>query len=237
MSTTHLRGETDDDTDGTAIGRSKPVLRDVAYGRFMELLLNGQLKPGLLVSQRELCERTDTSIGAMREALKRLEAEAVVSLIPQRGVMVREINQKEINDAYQLREFIEIPAIRHYCQHVDRNLIAEIKAQTEEIITRRPATSEENQKNVRDRMEIDERLHFVMIRALGNQAIDAVYEKLSNQLRLSRLSVQPRFSDTFPAMSEHLRMIAALEAGDADEAAAAMSDHLEASRLRALGLI
>ena len=137
MSTTHLRGETEDDTDGTAIGRSKPVLRDVAYGRLMELLLNGQLKPGLLVSQRELCERTDTSIGAMREALKRLEAEAVVSLIPQRGVMVREINQKEINDAYQLREFIEIPAIRHYCEHVDRNLIAEIRRMNQRNRSRR----------------------------------------------------------------------------------------------------
>ncbi|MGI9423521.1 MAG: GntR family transcriptional regulator [Hyphomicrobiaceae bacterium] len=237
MTTAHLRREYDDKTESTPTGRSKPVLRDVAYGRIMELLLNGQLKPGLLVSQRELCERTDTSIGAMREALKRLEAEAVVSLIPQRGVMVRELNHKEINDAYQLRELIEIPAIRHYCEQVDQKLIAEIKAQTEEIIERRPATSEENQKNVRDRMGIDERLHFVIIRSLGNRVIEAVYEKLSNQLRLSRLSVQPRFSDTLPAMTEHLRIIAALEACDADKATEAMKDHLDASRRRALGLI
>ena len=237
MTTAHLRREVDDKTESTPTGRSKPVLRDVAYGRIMELLLNGQLKPGLLVSQRELCERTDTSIGAMREALKRLEAEAVVSLIPQRGVMVRELNHKEINDAYQLREFLEIPAIRHYCTQVDQSLIAEVKAQTEEIIKRRPATSEENQKNVRDRMGIDERLHFIIIRSLGNRVIEAVYEKLSNQLRLSRLSVQPRFSDTLPAMSEHLNIIAALEECDADKAAEAMSDHLDASRQRALGLI
>ena len=69
MTTAHLRRETDDKTESTPTGRSKPVLRDVAYGRIMELLLNGQLKPGLLVSQRELCERTDTSIGAMRALL------------------------------------------------------------------------------------------------------------------------------------------------------------------------
>ena len=207
MTTTHLRGETDDEKDGANVGRSKPVLRDVAYGRFMEQLLNGQLKPGLLVSQRELCERTETSIGAMREALKRLEAEAVVSLIPQRGVMVREINQKEINDAYQFREFIEIPAIRHYCNHVDLGLIAEIKAQTEEIITRRPATSEENQKNVRDRMEIDERLHFVLIRSLDNQAIEAVYENLDLKKEISNYHLMETFYQFRPAKKYQMRKI------------------------------
>ncbi len=237
MIDTHRTGDVDTAPEPAATTRTKPVLRDVAYGRFMELLLNGQLKPGLLVSQRELCERTNCSIGAMREALKRLEAEAVVALIPQRGVMIREIDQKEIDDAYQLREFIEIPAIRHYCDHVDPEILADIRAQTEEIITRRPATSEENQQNVRDRMAIDERLHFVIIGSLGNQAIEKVYEKLSNQLRLSRLSVQPRFSDTLPAMTEHLRILTALENRDADEAASAMSEHLDASRRRALGLI
>ena len=77
-------------------GRSKPVLRETAYRKFMDYLMSGQLRPGLLVSQRELCESTGATIGAMREALKRLEAEGIITLIPQRGVMVREPEEKEI---------------------------------------------------------------------------------------------------------------------------------------------
>lgn len=225
-----------DVTVDQARARSKPVLRDVAYGRFMELLLNGQQKPGLLVSQRELCERTGCTIGAMREALKRLEAEGVVTLIPQRGVMVREVNHKDIGEAFELRKMIEVPAVRHYCANVDRAVLSAIKRKTEEVIARRPATSEENQRTVRDRMAIDERLHFVIIGSLGNHTIEQVYEKLTNQLRLSRLSVQPRFSDTLPAMREHLQLIDAVEQQDEDSAARLMAEHLDASHRRAIGL-
>lgn len=236
MTEARLTRSSDTVADPDSPARSKPMLRDIAYGRFMELLLNGQLKPGLLVSQRELCARTDCTIGAMREALKRLEAESFVTLIPQRGVMVCEVDHKELVETYEFRKLIEIPAIRSYSRQVDHAFLAEMRRQTKEIIARRPATSAENERNVRERMAIDEKLHLVIVGALGNGMVDAAYRKLSNQLRLSRLSLQPRFADSVPAMKEHLRIIDALEQEDPDAAVAAMTDHLDTSLRRAIGL-
>lgn len=216
--------------------RSKPVLRDLAYRKFMQLLLDGRLKPGHLVSQRELCELTGVSIGAMREALKRLEAEAIVTLIPQRGVRICEINERELNEVYQLRYMIELPAVRHYARVADDQALARLRRETEDMIARRAATPDENADFVREKMMIDERLHFTIVGSLSNRTVDEVYEKISNQLRLSRISVQPRFSETRPAMREHLTILDALDQHDEEAAVRAMADHIEASRLRSLGL-
>ena len=60
---------------------SRPMPRQLAYDSFMESLSLGRIKPGQMVSQRELCELLSVHLGPMREALKRLEAENVVRLI------------------------------------------------------------------------------------------------------------------------------------------------------------
>jgi DNA-binding GntR family transcriptional regulator len=218
-------------------GRAKPVLRDEAYRRFMQLLFDGRQRPGTLISQRELCEITGCSIGAMREALKRLEAEGIVQLIPQRGVKICEVNEQELNDAYQFRRLIELPAVRHYMTVIDQEELELIRARTAELADRRPSTSEEVSDLLREKMAIDERLHVTIVGSLGNRLISDLYQKVSNQLQLSRISVQPRFSETGPAMREHLIIIDALQRGDEEEAVRAMADHLEAARLRALGLL
>lgn len=230
-----IRGAHERPSSGSA-GRPKPVLRDEAYRRFMHLLLDGRQRPGTLISQRELCEITGCSIGAMREALKRLEAEGIVSLIPQRGVKICEVNEQELNDAYQFRAMVEIPAVRHYVKVADPQELEDLRKHTFELAHRKAATSEELNDLVREKMAIDERMHLAIIGSLGNRLLSDIYEKVSNQLRLSRISVQPRFSETGPAMREHLLIIEALQRRDEEGAVRAMTDHLETSRRRALGL-
>ncbi|MEH6726120.1 MAG: GntR family transcriptional regulator, partial [Hyphomicrobiales bacterium] len=69
---------------------SKPrqTLRNAAYHAFIDHLFSGDIRPGSMVSQRELCEILDIPLNPMREALKRLEAENFVKLIPQRGIQI-----------------------------------------------------------------------------------------------------------------------------------------------------
>ena len=99
------------------------------------------------------------------------------------------------------------------------------------------ATSEEVNELMREKMADRRAMHFAIVGSLGNRLLSDIYEKAQNQLRLSRISVQPRFSETGPAMREHLLIIDALERRDEEGAVSAMADHLEASLKRALGLI
>jgi DNA-binding GntR family transcriptional regulator len=218
------------------LNRSKPVLRDVAYQKVIDELLLGRIKPGLLLTQRELCEATDSSIGAIREALKRLEAEGIISLIPQRGVIVVEPSVKELTDLYEFRKIIEPHAVRVYAESGDLQKIEDIKCQTQSILDCKATTREEIPELSRQRVQVDDLFHETLLRELGNDAVNQVFQKFRLQSQISRIAVQPRFHDSRPAAHEHLLIIDALEQRDAEAAAKAMLSHLERSLLRAIGL-
>jgi DNA-binding GntR family transcriptional regulator len=216
--------------------RPKPVLRDLAYQKIMDMLSERRLRPGQMVSQRELCEQSGCSIGAIREALKRLEAEAIVTLIPQRGVLVREIDEQELANVYKLRELIEVPAASmcaklNYGAKLARNM-----SLTKAVLERKPTTLEESARFARERLLIDEELHFAIIAVYDNPVILEIYKKINTQLRLSRLGVTARFTGTRPAMIEHIAILDAISANDEEGAAKAMAHHLETSLQRAVGM-
>lgn len=221
---------------GLPAKRIRPVLRDTAYRKFMEHLLSGQIRPGLLVSQRELCESTGASIGAMREALKRLEAEGTITLIPQRGVMVREPSETEINNVYEARKIVEVHATRLYAISGDLQKMSEIKELTLRNIDRKAETRTETAQLLKDRIKVDDLLHETLINSLNNQTLEEIFDKLRIQIQVTRLGVQPRFMDSRPALREHIEIIEAIENRASDQAAQSMLDHLEAGRRRAVGL-
>ena len=218
------------------IKRARPNLRDKAYQSFMDELFSGKLRPGLLVSQRELCLLTHTTIGAMREALKRLEAEGVVYLIPQRGVKVCELSEKQINEIYELRKILESYSARRYAENGDLSTIVDIKEQTLDVLNRKSETREDSARLSRARIAVDDLLHQKLLEHLGNSALLEITEKLKVQIHVNRLAVQPRFVDSRPALKEHLRIIEAIEIRDGEGAAQTMIDHLEAGRRRAVGI-
>ncbi|MFN3636732.1 MAG: GntR family transcriptional regulator, partial [Rhizobium rhizophilum] len=83
-------------------------LRQLAYSRIEELLNWGRLRPGQIISQRELVETTEMTLSAIREAIPRLEAEGLLQTLPQRGLMVPSLDVTFIREAYQMRRVIEL---------------------------------------------------------------------------------------------------------------------------------
>ena len=100
-------------TPEARLGRadSPAPLRQAAYDRIEDLLNAGVLKPGHVVSQRELVEKTGMTLGAVREAIPRLEAEGLLQTLPKRGLMVPSLEVGFVRDAYQLRMIMELAAI------------------------------------------------------------------------------------------------------------------------------
>ena len=177
-------------SSGDKSDRLRPNLRDQAYQSFMDELFSGNLRPGLLVSQRELCGLTETTIGAMREALKRLEAEGVVSLIPQRGVKVRELGEKEINEVYEVRKILESHSAKRYTENGDLSTIVDIKEQTLDVLNRKSETREDSARLSRARIAVDDLLHQKLLEHLGNSALLEITEKLKVQINVNRRAVR-----------------------------------------------
>ena len=96
--------------------KPKSLMREVAYERFKAQLFKRNLVPGQFVSQGELCALLDVPLGPTREALKRLEAESLVRLIPQRGIQITDIGVTLIHEAFEFRTILEIAAVRRFAE-------------------------------------------------------------------------------------------------------------------------
>lgn len=209
------------------------MLREQAYSRFKERLFAGDLRPGQFVSQRELTELTGVSAGPMREALKRLESEAFVHLIPQVGVQIADVNIAFIRNAFQLRVVLEVAAVRHFALHAADGVIGELEDRTREIIE---AARREASRAVLDQaLRIDWQLHDALIAGLDNPLIAEIHRINGEKIRLIRLNSWFTAERVVPAMTEHLAILAACRSRRPAAAARALERHLETSRRRALG--
>lgn len=215
---------------------SRPMLRQIAYERFMDRLYAGKLRPGLLVSQRELCAELEVPMGPMREALKRLEVESIVTLIPQRGIRILDVNEKTINDVFQLRLLIEPEAVRLFAPRMKEAMLTDLLERTEAAA---------NAPNVSSHMDIDEigaltaldhEMHRMFVEAMDNTFATELFDRMLGKLQLTRLVFRLRSFSDAGAAQEHVEILKLVLEGDADAAAAAMKEHLIASRQRALRL-
>lgn len=193
------------------------------------------MRPGQFVSQRALADLVGVSEGPMREALKRLEAEALVRLIPQRGVQITEVSAALIRDAFGLRVVLETAAARHFARLATAAQLDEIEDRFRRILDR---LDREPDPHLLDAaLEADFHLHQSMIESLDNALISEVYRVNHDKIRLIRLNSRFTFARIQAAIAEHLAIIARLRARDAEGAVAALEHHLGISLRRSLGIM
>lgn len=210
------------------------LLRDDAYHRFKERLFAGALQPGQFVSQRELADLVGVSEGPMREALKRLEAEALVRLIPQRGIQITDINVAFIRDAFGLRVALETAAVRNFVRvasdaEVDAldQCFQALKQQIEQ--TRDPSLLDQA-------LEADIKLHYRFIDSMDNKLLAEVYRVNDDKVRLIRQNRRFTFDRVLPAIDEHAAIIRQIRGRNTAGAVAALERHLDISLRRSLGI-
>jgi len=213
---------------------TQSALRHKAYERFKERLFAEVLKPGQFVSQRELSEIVKVPIGPLREALKRLEAEALVRLIPQRGIQITELNVTMLNESFGLRRILELAAARHFAAEAPMPVIREIEALTERVMKR--VRTNPNRENLDEALRVDWMLHDLIIDRMGNKTLADVHRVNFDKIRLARQHRRFTPERVSPALEEHLAVIAAFRARDPEAAAAALDRHLTIAHHRAVGL-
>ena len=212
------------------------TIRDLAHHEFMNALYNGLLHPAQLVSQRELCELLEVPMGPMREALKRLEGEGIVTHIPQRGVRILDIDEKTINDAFQMRLILEVEAVKHYSLNGDLEPVQGLRNRTQELATKAPDSDQPFFEAVKAQTTLDHEMHRLFVSSLDNRFATEMIDRVLSRLRLSRLVFRLRNYSDRNAVLEHLDILDAVLSREAQSAANAMEHHLKTSWQRALGI-
>ena len=91
-------------------------LRDVVFNTLRQAILKGELKPGERLLEIALAERLGVSRTPVREAMRKLEQEGLVVMIPRRGAQVASITEKDLNDVLEVRIALENVAIEKACK-------------------------------------------------------------------------------------------------------------------------
>ena len=109
------------------ITRVAAPLRQQVLDRLRESIINGRIAPGQRLIERELTSMLGVSRTVIREALRQLETEGLVTLIPNKGPVVRELTQEEARDLYNIRSRLEGLAALLFVENADDALVARLE--------------------------------------------------------------------------------------------------------------
>src|ERR1700712_4281578 len=100
------------------VGRTGETVERIA-AELKGRILDGRLAPGQRLISRDMVEQLGISRGSLREAFRRLEADGLVDVVPNRGAVVRSLSAAEVANVYQIREALEGYAARVAAQNID----------------------------------------------------------------------------------------------------------------------
>lgn len=198
----------------------QPVRRQVEE-RLRDAIISSRFLPGEHLSDRLLCEVFGVSRGVIREAVRLLEAEGLVTVVPNRGPFVAYLSAAEATQVYEVRGVLEALAGQGFAERASTEEIAELRAVFEEIAAVKPGAA--------DRMAIlglKRRFYEVMLRGCRNAYVARMLDQLLNrnsQLRATTLSDPSRLPQT---VVEIRRIVEAIERRDREGAWLACREHV-----------
>ena len=215
-------------------GTGKMMMKHAAYDRVVELLDQGKLVPGQMVSQRELVEMTGSTLGSIREAISRLQADGLLQTLPKRGLMIPTLDVAFVRDAYELRRILELGAIPAAIDTLPKDMVAGWIRQHDELLKNIKSASDQDQAN--EMQKLDWAIHAAFIGSMHNALISEVYRVNSIKIHMvvqSRLQVTPFNAERI--IGEHLDFLRPILDGDRKAAEAALETHINNSLQLALG--
>ncbi|MES3000701.1 MAG: GntR family transcriptional regulator [Pseudomonadota bacterium] len=204
----------------------KPALSEVAYLALMRMLLTGELAPNEVVTERQIALDLGLSRTPLREAVRRLEGERLLERQRTGALVVRALPVEEFMNILNVRRLIEGEAARLAAGRVPVAELEVLKSRISEV-AKLPdeAVTPEHSASDRD-------LHSLIAAASGNSVLRQMIEDLKTRTAMFRFGRLPQRRKTVCA--EHLAIIDALMAGDAQGAQVAMQHHVDQVRLTLL---
>ncbi|WP_186764292.1 GntR family transcriptional regulator [Arthrobacter yangruifuii] len=197
-------------------------------------IISGRLEPGTRVTESVLAARYGVSRVPVREALKALEAEGFVESRPYAGSRVAQIPADDAGDLFAVRAVVEAATARRAAEHAGRQLAAgapegswwETRRGIARILDAGDAAVAERRLDLLP--ELNGRFHLAVAELAGSRSLTALLRQLAGKIEwLYAADVASRGRDSW---SEHRRIMAAVDAGDAASAAELMAAHVRQSR-------
>ena len=191
-----------------------------AYELIWEKITTLELAPGALINEQELAEELDMGPGAVREALRLLAHENLVDVTPRHGLYVADVNVEDLEQISEMRLSLESLCARLATQRAEADDIVVLEALREEQAA---ITPEEH----RQLFDLDHKFHQAIAKAARNKYLAQTLDRLFGLSRRLWYLVLPHLEFLPSAVEKHLRLVEAIENGDADTAEHIMYNHVK----------
>jgi DNA-binding GntR family transcriptional regulator len=185
-----------------------------------DLILDGALAPGTRLREVQLAASLGVSRNTLREALRGLAEQGLVTHHPHRGVVVTDLSAEDVDDLYAFRRVVELAALAR----IDEQRLAELGAATDAF------AAALGRGDAVEALECDFRFHRILVGAHGSARLAAAHERAQGELRLALLELDREYEP--PEVEEHRAVVAALEADDLKAAERSLAAQLDRANHR-----
>lgn len=186
-------------------------------------ILSGVFKPGERLLEQNLCDWVGVSRTSIREALRRLEAERLITITPNRGPSVTEITWEEAQSIYEVRALLEGEAASLFAERVSPAQLAEMKTALADF------DRAASMNAPLDRLATTERFYSVILAGCGNPVIAEIIQGLVARINFLRARSMSREGRSRKSAAEMWRIFDAIEKRRPGEARRAAVDHVKAA--------
>ena len=202
------------------IQNHKP-LREMVYEELKMQILKGSIIPGTRMMEVELAEEMGVSRTPIREAIRKLEKEGLVTIEPRRGAYASMISTEDMVEILEVRQDLEGLAAYFAADRMTKNQMEELK----QVSNSYNAAVKEG--NMEAMIKHDTRFHHIIVESCRNKILVQMIEQLQELVLRVRYIYYDNFKRAENMPEEHEAIVAAIAEGDADKARAAADIHIE----------
>lgn len=196
-------------------------LRDVVFNTLRQAILIGELKPGERLMEIHLADRLGVSRTPIREAIRKLELEGLVVMIPRKGAQVAKITEKNLKDVLEVRRALDMLAVRLACERMTSEDKEELRKACDEFAKVVKAN------DTKEITEADVLFHDIILKSTGNDRLLQLVNNLAEQMYRYRLEYIKDSAYHNRLVQEHEAIYQAIVDKDAEKAAAAVVLHID----------
>lgn len=197
-----------------------PSLAEEAYATLHHLIVRGRLAPGERLVEPELCEQLRISRTPLREAVKLLAADGLVTLRRNRNAQVSLIDAKELEHLFEVEAGLESLAVglaASRMTNTDIKRLASMQERLESLLA----------KGDRDAyFELNQRIHAHLVAGAKNPVLEETHRRLLGRLERARYLALDRIGRWQESTQEHRQILDALQARDGDRASRLLAEHV-----------
>lgn len=199
-------------------------LRDVVFETLRDAIITQVLKPGERLMEIQLADEMGVSRTPVREAIRKLELEGLVVMVPRKGAYVAGVSMKDIHEVYEVRAALEMLAVTLAAERITDEELDALERQ----VLRESEAEENSDENALDNIiYIDSTFHDIIYQAAHNQRLVQFVNILQEQLQRFRAASLSRPGRSKTALDEHKQIVEALAERNGELASRLAKEHIE----------